>query len=50
MTTDIRLRARQTLTPQDYKEGRKEMFYLKRTKHILFTVIWRQTYGTEPLR
>ena len=28
-----------------YKGGRKEMFYLRRTQHILFTVIWRQTYG-----
>ena len=26
------------------KEGRKEMFYLRRTQHILFTNIWRQTY------
>ena len=22
----------------------------KHTQHILFTVIWRQTYGKEPLR
>ena len=25
------------------KEGRKEMFYLTRTQHISFTVIWRQS-------
>ena len=28
------------------REGRKEMFY----QHILFTVIWRQTYGIGPFR
>ena len=28
------------------KEGRNEMFYLTtHSKHILFTVIWRHTYG-----
>ena len=31
------------------KEGRK-CFIWRRTKHILFTVIWRQTYGVRPLR
>ena len=30
--------------------GRKEILYLRRTQHILFTVIWRQTYGKGPLR
>ena len=29
-------------------EGRKEMFYDWFTQHILFTVIWRQTYGKGP--
>ena len=31
------------------KEGRKCFIY-RRTQHILFTVIWRQTYGKGPLR
>ena len=30
------------------KEGRKCFFY-RRTQHILFTVIWRHTYGKGPL-
>ena len=30
-------------TYRNRREGRKEMFYL--TQHILFTVIWRRTYG-----
>ena len=30
------------------KEGRK-CFIKRRTQHILFTVIWRQTYGTGPI-
>ena len=30
-------------------EGRK-CFILRRSQHILFTVIWRKTYGKEPLR
>ena len=37
---------------QSGKDGKgKEMFYLTThsTQHILFTVIWRQTYGKEPL-
>ena len=44
--------ARQSLNfKHPYKEGRKELFYFKRcTQHILFTVIWRQTYGKGPLR
>ena len=32
-----------------YMEGRK-CFIKRRTQHILFTVIWRQTYGRGPLR
>ena len=31
------------------QEGRKCFIY-RRTQHILFTVIWRRTYGKEPLR
>ena len=31
-------------------EGRKEMFYLTTHQHILFTVIWHQTYGKGPFR
>ena len=33
------------------KEGRKEIFYLTtHSTHFIFMVIWRQTYGKEPLR
>ena len=32
------------------KEGRKEMFYLTTHSTLLFTVMWRQTYGKGPLR
>ena len=32
------------------KEGRKEMLYVMTTKHILFTVILRRTYGKLPFR
>ena len=33
------------------RQGRKEMFYLTTySTHILFTVIWRQTYGKVSLR
>ena len=31
------------------QEGRKCFIY-RHTQHILFTVIWSQTYGKEPLR
>ena len=31
-------------------KGRKEMFYLTTTQHILFMAIWRQAYGKGPLR
>ena len=35
--------------PTVLKEGRK-CFIERRTQHILFTVIWRQTYGKGPFR
>ena len=31
-----------------FYQEKKEMFYL--TTHILFTVMWRRTYGKGPLR
>ena len=33
-----------------YIEGRRTCFNKRHTQHILFTVIWRQTYGKGPLR
>ena len=29
----------------DLKEGRKDIFIYRRIQHILFTFIWRRTYG-----
>ena len=35
----------------EMRKGRKEMFYLTtHSTHILFTVIWRRTYGKGALR